>query len=163
DPRLVRGMCHRRGGVFGRHPAGDGDGAALPEPGSDDLRHRCEREVRGLRAARRLLEGASQTSAGRSPQDLVRGGTHGLDRAQEHGEGAGGVEECHGGGVESSEVSMVTIARVGSVVLWSAAAVTVCGRSASEVAGKKLTTLGLPGMPGELLVEKTASVREGRR
>ena len=84
DPRLVRGMCHWRGGVFGRHPAGDGDGTGLPESGSEDLRHRCGREVRGLRAARRLLEGASQSSAGRSPQDLVRGGTHGLERPQGH-------------------------------------------------------------------------------
>src|SRR5207248_10231355 len=50
----------------------------------------------------------------------------------------------------------------GTVVLWNAAAASLWGRSETEVAGKKLTTLALPGMPGELLVEKTASVREGR-
>ena len=81
---------------------------------------------------------------------------------EENRAGSGAVEQFHRGVVESSQVPMVAIARDGTVVLWNAAAASLWGRSETEVAGKKLTTLALPGMPGELLVEKTASVREGR-
>ena len=81
---------------------------------------------------------------------------------EENRAGSGAVEQFRRGVVESSQVPMVAIARDGTVVLWNAAAASLWGRSETEVAGKKLTTLALPGMPGELLVEKTASVREGR-
>src|SRR5947207_13451536 len=81
---------------------------------------------------------------------------------EENRAGSGAVEQFHRGVVESSQVPMVAIARDGTIVLWNAAAASLWGRSETEVAGKKLTTLALPGMSGELLVEKTASVREGR-
>jgi two-component system CheB/CheR fusion protein len=36
------------------------------------------------------------------------------------------------------------------------------GRTEADVVGKKLAALGLPGLSGEVLVERTAAVREGR-
>src|SRR5207237_8920958 len=45
---------------------------------------------------------------------------------------------------------------------WNAAAATLWGHSEGEVTGKRLAALSLPGLPGELLVEKTATVREGK-
>ena len=35
-------------------------------------------------------------------------------------------------------------------------------RHGAEVRGKRITALGLPGLSGELLMEKTALVREGK-
>jgi len=50
----------------------------------------------------------------------------------------------------------------GVVTLWNAAAARLWRRSEGDVRGKRLTSLGLPGLPGDLLIEKTAQVREGK-
>ena len=50
----------------------------------------------------------------------------------------------------------------GAVQLWNAASARLWRRTEAEVRGKKLTALALPGIPGDLLVEKTAAVREGK-
>jgi two-component system CheB/CheR fusion protein len=50
----------------------------------------------------------------------------------------------------------------GDVRYWSPEAARVWGRSSREVMGKKLWALGLSGLIGDLLVEKTNAVREGR-
>jgi two-component system, chemotaxis family, CheB/CheR fusion protein len=50
----------------------------------------------------------------------------------------------------------------GTVQLWNGAAARLWRRPESEVRGKKLTALALPGIPGHLLVEKTALVRDGK-
>ena len=50
----------------------------------------------------------------------------------------------------------------GVVSLWNGAAARMWRRSEADVLGKRLTSLGLPGLPGELLIEKTAQVREGK-
>ncbi|HET9599533.1 MAG TPA: CheR family methyltransferase, partial [Anaeromyxobacteraceae bacterium] len=50
----------------------------------------------------------------------------------------------------------------GGVSCWNAAAARLWRRTESEVVGKRLTALGLPGLPGDLLLEKTAQVRDGK-
>ena len=50
----------------------------------------------------------------------------------------------------------------GVVSLWNAAAARLWRRSEVDVLGKRLTSLALPGLPGELLIEKTGQVREGK-
>ncbi|HET9594675.1 MAG TPA: PAS domain-containing protein, partial [Anaeromyxobacteraceae bacterium] len=50
----------------------------------------------------------------------------------------------------------------GAVSCWNAAAARLWRRTESEVVGKRLTALGLPGLPGDLLLEKTAQVRDGK-
>jgi two-component system CheB/CheR fusion protein len=51
----------------------------------------------------------------------------------------------------------------GDVKFWGGAAARIWGLSDKEVVGKKLSSLGLAGLSGDLLIEKTAAVREGRR
>jgi two-component system CheB/CheR fusion protein len=50
----------------------------------------------------------------------------------------------------------------GKVTLWNTAAARVWRRFEGDVRGKRITALGLSGLPGELLIEKTAEVRDGR-
>ncbi|HEX9288332.1 MAG TPA: CheR family methyltransferase [Anaeromyxobacteraceae bacterium] len=50
----------------------------------------------------------------------------------------------------------------GAVSFWNAAAARLWKRTAADVHGKRITALGLPGLAGDLLVEKTAQVREGK-
>ncbi len=50
----------------------------------------------------------------------------------------------------------------GTVTLWSQAAARRWGRREADVVGKRLASLGLPGLSQELLVEQSARVRAGR-
>jgi two-component system CheB/CheR fusion protein len=50
----------------------------------------------------------------------------------------------------------------GTVTLWSQAAARLWGRREADVVGKRLASLGLPGLSQELLVEQSARVRAGR-
>ncbi|AFE08315.1 CheR methyltransferase SAM-binding domain-containing protein [Corallococcus coralloides DSM 2259] len=49
----------------------------------------------------------------------------------------------------------------GTVTLWSRAAARLWNRNEGEMLGKKLATLGLPGLSGDLLVEQSQRVRSG--
>ncbi|HEY5675507.1 MAG TPA: PAS domain-containing protein, partial [Myxococcales bacterium] len=64
--------------------------------------------------------------------------------------------------VSSMRTPVIATAADGTVKAWNSAAAVLWGRSEEQVAGKKLALLSLPGLSGELLVEKTAAVREGR-
>jgi two-component system CheB/CheR fusion protein len=50
----------------------------------------------------------------------------------------------------------------GAVTSWNHAAARLWGRNEGEVTGKRLASLGLPGLSQELLVEQSARVRAGR-
>ncbi|WAS87605.1 CheR family methyltransferase [Corallococcus sp. NCRR] len=49
----------------------------------------------------------------------------------------------------------------GTVTLWSRAAARMWNRNEGEMLGKKLATLGLPGLGGDLLVDQSQRVRSG--
>jgi two-component system CheB/CheR fusion protein len=72
------------------------------------------------------------------------------------------VDLFHRDVVHSIRVPLIATAPDGTILLWNAAAAALWGRSESEVAGKKLAALSLPGLSGELLIERTAAVREGK-
>src|SRR6266478_6432732 len=72
------------------------------------------------------------------------------------------VDQVHRDIVQSLRVPMVATGPDGTILRWNAAAAALWGLSEEEVTGKKLPALTLPGLPGELLVEKTAAVREGK-
>ncbi|WNG34941.1 PAS domain-containing protein [Archangium violaceum] len=50
----------------------------------------------------------------------------------------------------------------GTVTLWNRPAARLWNRNEGEVVGRKLATMGLPGLSGDLLVEQSARVRNGR-
>jgi two-component system, chemotaxis family, CheB/CheR fusion protein len=72
------------------------------------------------------------------------------------------VEQFHRDAFQASRIPMIATAADGTVLLWNPAATALWGPSESDATGKKLTSLALTGLAGELLVEKTAAVREGR-
>jgi len=72
------------------------------------------------------------------------------------------VDQFHRDIVQSVRVPMIATAPDGTILRWNAGATALWGRSEGELTGKKLAALTLPGLPGELLVEKSAAVREGR-
>src|SRR6266446_684354 len=72
------------------------------------------------------------------------------------------VDQFHRDIVQSVRVPMIATAPDGTILRWNAAAAALWGRTEEELTGKKLAALTLPGLPGELLVEKTAAVRDGR-
>src|SRR3989441_1130410 len=72
------------------------------------------------------------------------------------------VDQFHRDIVQSLRVPMVATAPDGTILRWNAGATALWGRSEGELTGKKLAALTLPGLPGELLVEKSAAVREGK-
>jgi two-component system CheB/CheR fusion protein len=57
---------------------------------------------------------------------------------------------------------VIATATDGTVLVWNAAAGRLWGRTENDVVGKKVQTLGLPGLSGDLLIDKTAALREGR-
>jgi two-component system CheB/CheR fusion protein len=86
-----------------------------------------------------------------------------LARTEEQGETElNTVEQFHRDLVQSMPVPLIATAPDGTVLLWNPAAARLWGRGENEVAGKKLATLNLPGLGGDLLIEKTAAVREGK-
>ena len=72
------------------------------------------------------------------------------------------LAEYHHDVVQSIGIPLIATGVDGSITLWNAAAARLWNRSEGDVMGKKLTGLGLPGMTGDLLIEKTALVREGK-
>jgi len=72
------------------------------------------------------------------------------------------VDQFHRDLVRSMQVPLLATAPDGTVLLWNPAAARLWGRNENDVAGKKLSTLNLPGVGGDLLIEKTAAVRGGK-
>jgi two-component system CheB/CheR fusion protein len=72
------------------------------------------------------------------------------------------TEEFHRGVLQSLRMPVIATDMDGTVLSWNPAAAAIWGRSEAEVAGKKLTALALPGLSGDLLIEKTVAVRDGR-
>ena len=64
--------------------------------------------------------------------------------------------------IDSHPCPLIATDASGSITLWNQAAAQLWGRSEAETVGKKLTSLGLPGLGQELLVEQSARVRAGR-
>jgi two-component system CheB/CheR fusion protein len=78
------------------------------------------------------------------------------------GDHAGNVDQFHRDVLQSLPLPVLATTPDGSVMLWNAAAAQLWNRPESEVTGKKLASLNLPGLSGELLIEKSSMVREGR-
>jgi len=78
------------------------------------------------------------------------------------GEQAGSVDQFHREVLQALPLPVVATTLDGSVMLWNVAAAHLWDRPESDVTGKKLTSLNLPGLSGELLIEKSSMVREGR-
>ncbi|MFL5420446.1 MAG: CheR family methyltransferase [Myxococcales bacterium] len=74
----------------------------------------------------------------------------------------GTLDQFHRDVLQSLRLPVVATSMDGAVMLWNGAASALWGRSESEVTGKKLATLNLPGLSGELLIEKSRAVRDGR-
>jgi two-component system CheB/CheR fusion protein len=64
--------------------------------------------------------------------------------------------------IDSSPCPLVATTKEGAVTLVNQAAARLWSRSESELSGKHLVGLGLPGLSQELLVEQSARVRAGR-
>ncbi|MFL5312842.1 MAG: CheR family methyltransferase [Myxococcales bacterium] len=75
---------------------------------------------------------------------------------------AGGADQFHREVLQSLRLPVVATTIDGTVMLWNAAAARLWNRAESEATGKKLAALNLPGLPGDLLIEKTSAVAQGR-
>jgi two-component system CheB/CheR fusion protein len=65
--------------------------------------------------------------------------------------------------LDSLSVPVVATGLDGDVKLWNPAAARLWARPSGDVIGKKLSSLGLSGFSGDLLIEKTSTVRDGRK
>jgi two-component system, chemotaxis family, CheB/CheR fusion protein len=74
----------------------------------------------------------------------------------------GSIDHFHREILQSMRHPVVATSADGSVMLWNLAAAHLWNRPERDTVGKKLTALNLPGLSGELLIEKTAAVRDGR-
>jgi two-component system CheB/CheR fusion protein len=116
-----------------------------------DLQHRIYRKDGRRDAAvnqERLVSLLEQESVARSVEE----GQTELDA----------VDQFHRDVVQSTHTPLIATAKDGTILLWNGAAARLWGRGENDVTGKKLTSLNLPGLSGELLIEKSAAVREGR-
>ena len=96
----------------------------------------------------------------------------GLRELREHDEVAAQMDEpraqldrasqFHRDVLQSLRLPVIATSPDGTVTLWNAAAAQLWNRPESEALEKKLPSLGLHGLSGEVLIEKTALVREGR-
>jgi two-component system CheB/CheR fusion protein len=77
-------------------------------------------------------------------------------------EQAGSIDQFHRDVLQSLGLPVIATTLDGSVMLWNAAAAQLWNRAESEATGKKLASLNLAGLSGELLIEKSSMVREGR-
>jgi two-component system CheB/CheR fusion protein len=75
---------------------------------------------------------------------------------------SGSIDQFHRDVLQTVGEPVVATSVDGNVMLWNRAAAHLWNRPERETVGKKLTALNLPGLSGELLIEKTAAVREGR-
>jgi two-component system CheB/CheR fusion protein len=62
----------------------------------------------------------------------------------------------------SITLPLIATALDGTIAMWNRSAARLWGRTELDVVGKKLVALGLPGLGGDLLVDKSALVREGK-
>jgi two-component system CheB/CheR fusion protein len=111
--------------------------------------------------SRRLYRKDQRRDGALSPQQLA--GL--LDQAEndpQEPEGLSFIEQFHRDVLQSLRVPIIATALDGTVTVWNRAAAALWGRTEAAVIGKKLTTLGLPGMSGDLLIEKTSAVRDGK-
>ncbi len=81
---------------------------------------------------------------------------------EEGGSEVGTVEQFHRDMVNSMRIPVIGTTPDGTILVWNQAAATLWGRGEPDVTGRKLHALALPGLAGDLLVEKSAAVREGR-
>ena len=72
------------------------------------------------------------------------------------------ANQFHRDVLQSVRLPVIATSPDGTVTLWNAAAAQLWNRPESEALEKKLPLLGLPGLSGDVLIEKTALVREGR-
>jgi len=73
-----------------------------------------------------------------------------------------GLDRFHQDVLNSTSLPVVVTSQDGTVMLWNNAASALWGRSEAETMGKKLATLNLVGLSGDLLIEKTRAVRDGQ-
>ncbi|MCU1281676.1 MAG: Methylase of chemotaxis methyl-accepting protein, CheR-type [bacterium] len=72
------------------------------------------------------------------------------------------VDEFHHDVLQSLRVPIIAIAIDGTVTAWNRASAALWSRDEAAVIGKKLNALNLPGLSGDLLIEKTGAVRDGK-
>ena len=72
------------------------------------------------------------------------------------------VDQFHRDVLQSLRLPIVVTALDGTVTGWNRPASQLWSRSESSVIGKKVTSLNLAGMSGDLLIEKTTAVRDGK-
>jgi two-component system, chemotaxis family, CheB/CheR fusion protein len=77
-------------------------------------------------------------------------------------EDLGALRDVHRDALYSIPVPVIATSLDGSVQTWNPAAARLWKRNEGDVRGKKLTALALTGISGDLLVEKSALVREGK-
>jgi two-component system CheB/CheR fusion protein len=77
-------------------------------------------------------------------------------------EQVGSIDQFHRDVLQSLRLPVVATTIDGTVMLWNGGAGRLWNRSESDATGKKLAALNLPGLPGDLLIEKTSAIREGR-
>jgi two-component system CheB/CheR fusion protein len=65
--------------------------------------------------------------------------------------------------LDSMPLPVIATGLDGDVTFWSAESARIWSRPAKDVVGKKISALGLHGLSGDLLIEKTAVVREGQK
>src|SRR5205085_5229509 len=63
-------------------------------------------------------------------------------------------DQFHRDVLQSQRVPTLATSVDGTILLWNPAAAALWGRREGEVLGKRLTALNLPGLSGELLIEK---------
>jgi two-component system CheB/CheR fusion protein len=85
-----------------------------------------------------------------------------LDRAAAQHVDHGGIDRFHRDVLHSTRLPMVVTGQDGTVLLWNSAAAALWSRGEPEAMGKKLASLNLPGLSGDLLIEKTRAVRDGQ-
>src|SRR5438067_1932509 len=95
----------------------------------------------------RLMRLLQQESVSNDPEEKTEGGS---------------TDQFHREVLQLLRAPVIATSADGVVMLWNRAAAHLWNRPERETVGKKLTALNLPGLSGELLIEKTAAVREGR-
>jgi two-component system CheB/CheR fusion protein len=65
--------------------------------------------------------------------------------------------------LDSLSVPIIATGPEGDVKLWNPAAARLWAKPSGEAIGKKLASLGLSGFSGDLLIEKSSAVRDGRK
>ncbi|HWE27700.1 MAG TPA: CheR family methyltransferase, partial [Polyangia bacterium] len=72
------------------------------------------------------------------------------------------VDQFHRELLQSLRVPVIATAFDGTVTAWNRAAAALWSRNEAAVIGKKLTSLNLQGLSGDLLIEKSGAVRDGK-